>query len=81
MPRFDWWFGIDLNEPATAEDGTAFQDGEAGSQAGPTAAEEPDETGGLTVAHAHSGAHIGVTLPSEDSGSDGEVQSTPKDLF
>ena len=83
MPRFDWWLGIDLNEPANGEDGTADQDDGAGASAGPSDSGAPDVIGehtnpSNTAAAAHSGARTGLMLSSEESGSDGEVQSTPE---
>ncbi|KAM0899635.1 hypothetical protein ACQ4PT_021157 [Festuca glaucescens] len=115
MPKgFDFWFGIDLNQPAGSNDN------EAGTSTGhptwehteenqpswqnPNAAhpsmQHPDEPGSsgafsfgqtgdatpdpmdTSERERHDGSrfHTGVTLPSEDSGDEGEVQSTPEGL-
>jgi hypothetical protein len=80
--------GIDLNNPAEddepippgAESEATFEDTQAGNGHKPT--DEPThEPGFMSVDDTtDTGAPTGHTISTEDSGSDGEVQSTPEDL-
>jgi hypothetical protein len=96
---FEYWFGIDLNEPVDQGSAVGSNESEAGTSGGHHSWQHPDEIGtrgGYSTgqygdatldpmdtserATNDGSGSIGVTLSSEDSGDEGEVQSTSEGL-
>ena len=70
------WFGIDLN--ASAEDDEFAASGHPAQHNDPTSNVAGMDITSDTGATIGSGVPTGDTLPTEDSGSEDEVQSTPE---